>query len=142
MDRIVDGLILRYPLLSYQKKGASLSTFQIKHTFNILIQHIPFCFNINNKINRFIPSKHNDIHSHEHPSMATCFGRFLDHPQTNICLQNCYQCALYIMGSYTVYRMCYSNITKVPSVLNANNILDILYYYKFTNLITVFTHIQ
>jgi len=37
-----------------------------------------------NKIKLFIPSEHNNIYNHQHPSMATCFGPFLDHPQANI----------------------------------------------------------
>jgi len=27
------------------------------------------------------------MYNHQHPSMATCFGPFLDNPQANICMQ-------------------------------------------------------
>jgi len=37
-------------------------------------------------MNWFIPSEHNNLHNHQHPSTVTCFGPFLDHPQTNIYL--------------------------------------------------------
>jgi hypothetical protein len=37
-----------------------------------------------NKIKRFILSESNNIYNHQHPSMATCFGPFLDHPRANI----------------------------------------------------------
>ena len=30
--------------------------------------------------------KHNNIYNHQHSSMVTCFGPFLDHPQANIYL--------------------------------------------------------
>ena len=52
----------------------------------VQIEDIQFCYNSQNKINWFIQSEHNDIYNHQHPSMATCFGPFLDHPQSNIYL--------------------------------------------------------
>jgi len=39
---------------------------------------------LQNKIQLFIPSEQNNVYIHQHPSMATCFGPFLDHPQANI----------------------------------------------------------
>jgi len=44
------------------------------------------CFDSQNKIEWFIPSEHNNIlvYNHQHPSIATCFGLFLDHPQANV----------------------------------------------------------
>ena len=54
------------------------------HRNFFLIEDIPFCFNSENKIKWFILSEHNNIYNHQHPSMATCFSPFLDHPQANI----------------------------------------------------------
>ena len=36
------------------------------------------------EIKLFISSEHNNVYNHQHPSMATCFRPFLDHPQANI----------------------------------------------------------
>jgi hypothetical protein len=55
-----------------------------QHHIKILTEDIPLCFNSQNKINWFIPSGHNNIYSHQYPSMATGFGPFLDHPQASI----------------------------------------------------------
>jgi hypothetical protein len=51
----------------------------------IATQNIPLCFNFQNKINWFIPSKH-IIYNHQHPRVATCFVPFPDHRQANIYL--------------------------------------------------------
>jgi len=50
---------------------------------NVLIEDIPLGFNSQNNIKLFIPSDPN-IYNNQHPSMAICFGPFLDHPQANI----------------------------------------------------------
>jgi len=44
----------------------------------------PLCFDGQNKIKWFIPSEHNNIYNHRHPSVATCSGPFLYLPQASI----------------------------------------------------------
>jgi hypothetical protein len=72
----------------------------------IVMEVFPLCFNSQNKIELFIPSEHN-IYNHQHPSMVTCFGPFLDHPQDNI------ECKSTISVHYTLWdSTCLQNVSE------------------------------
>ena len=52
-------------------------------------------------------------YNHQHPSMTTCFGLFQTIFRPIFSSRRQSRCALYIMGSHTVYRVCVKTVIKV-----------------------------
>jgi hypothetical protein len=60
------------------------------------------------KINLFIPSKHDNIYNHQHPTMATCFRPYLTILRAAFVCKRYYQCAhdLHRQPQITLKRVC------------------------------------
>ena len=61
----------------------------------------------------FYSIKTQHCYSHRHPSMATCFSLFWTIFRPIFSSRRYNRCALYVIGSHTVYRVCVKTIIKV-----------------------------